>query len=44
MTPDALEPLETSPSEITDLLNRFEVAMRDARVMGQSADGRHMHA
>ncbi|MDP2182982.1 MAG: hypothetical protein Q8K99_10500 [Actinomycetota bacterium] len=44
MTPDALEPRATSPQEIADLLERFEVAMSDARVLGQSADGRYMHA
>lgn len=43
MTPDALEACATSAAEIADLLKRFEVAM-GARVLGQSADGRYMHA
>ncbi len=44
MTPDALEPLATSCQEIAGLLERFEVAKSDARVAGQSADGRYVHA
>lgn len=44
MTPDALERLETSPREIAELLSRFDVAIRDARVQGQSADGCYVDA
>ncbi len=44
MTPEALEPHETSPEEIADLLKRYDVALADARVMGQSAEGRYVHA
>lgn len=43
MTPDALEPQATSPAEISALLRRFEVAVGDASVVGQSADGRYIH-
>lgn len=44
MTPDALECLGTSAQEIAELLSRFEVALRDARVLDQSADGRYVDA
>jgi hypothetical protein len=44
LTPDALERLETSAREIAELLSRFEVALQDARVFGQSADGRYVDA
>lgn len=44
MTPDALELRATSAAEIAALFGRFDVAMADARVAGQSADGCYMDA
>ncbi|MDZ4169580.1 MAG: hypothetical protein U1E26_07980 [Coriobacteriia bacterium] len=44
MAPDALDPLETSAQEISELLKRFETAAKDARVMGQSVEGRYVDA
>jgi hypothetical protein len=44
MAPDSLEPLETSQREIADLLERFDTAVRDSRVPGQSVDGRYVDA
>jgi hypothetical protein len=44
MTPDGLEPLETTPGEIRELLRRYQEARADARVMGQSVDGRYIDA
>jgi len=38
MTPDAIVPAATTPAEIAALFGRFEVAMSDASVVGQSAD------
>jgi hypothetical protein len=44
MTPDGLERLRTSRREITELMSRFDVALKDARVKGKSADGRYVDA
>jgi hypothetical protein len=44
MTPDALELRATSAAEIAALFGRYDVAMADARVAGQSADGRYVDA
>jgi hypothetical protein len=44
VTPDAFIPLETSPREIADLFERFEVALGDARIADQSVDGRYVDA
>lgn len=44
MVPDALEPLAASAAEIGELLERFGVAVNDARVADQSADGRYVDA
>lgn len=44
MTPETLEPLETSAQEIADLLSRFDVALADASLAQQSVDGRYVDA
>lgn len=44
MPPESLEPLATTPGEIADLLDRYRVALADARTEGQSADGRYVDA
>ena len=44
MVPDALEPLATTPAEISELLGRFRVALSDAQVLAQSVDGRYVDA
>jgi len=44
MAPDSLESLPTSRREIAELLQRYEVALADARVEEQSADGRYVDA
>ena len=44
MTPDALIPLETSFQEIADLFERYSVALADASLVTQSADGRYVDA
>lgn len=44
MTPDTLEARATSAAEIAALFGRYDVAMADARVAGQSADGRYVDA
>ncbi len=44
MTPDGLEPMETSPQEVAELLKRYRIAVADATVDGQSADGRYVDA
>lgn len=44
MTPAALEVLESSPEEISELLRRYETAIQDARVPAQSVDGRYVDA
>lgn len=44
MTPDALIPLGTSATEISALFDRYAVAMSDATVADQSADGRYVDA
>src|ERR1035437_7170468 len=44
MSPDALTPAQTSPEEIAALFGRFDVAMADAAIIQQSADGRYLHA
>lgn len=44
MTPEALEPMESSPAEIDDLLRRYATALEDAQVRAQSADGRYVDA
>lgn len=42
--PDAVEPLAASAEEISELLERFNVAIRDAQVPAQSVDGRYVDA
>jgi len=44
MTPDSLLPADTSPEEIASLFERFDVAIADARLPGQSVDGRYVDA
>lgn len=44
MTPDAIVPSPTTPSEIAALFGRFEIAISDASASGQSADGRYLDA
>ena len=44
MTPDVLVPLATSPEEISDLFNRYAVALADASLVAQSVDGRYVDA
>ena len=44
MTPEALEPMESSPEEISELLRRYETALEDAQVRAQSVDGRYVDA
>ncbi|HEY5548992.1 MAG TPA: hypothetical protein VIL17_05305 [Coriobacteriia bacterium] len=44
MTPDAIVPAASTPAEIAALFARFEVAMSDASIVGQSADGRYLDA
>jgi hypothetical protein len=44
MTPDALQPLPTSRSEIADLFERFDIAIGDVCVDQQSAEGRYLDA
>jgi hypothetical protein len=45
MTPDELlSPQPTSPQELAELFARFDVAMRDASLVGQSVDGRYVDA
>lgn len=44
MTPDALERRETSAAEIAALFGWYEVALADAMVVEQSADGRYIDA
>jgi len=39
MTPDAIVPAPTTSAEIEALFGRFEIAISDASVSGQSADG-----
>ncbi|MDO8963341.1 MAG: hypothetical protein Q7W30_02490 [Coriobacteriia bacterium] len=44
MTPDGLERRETSAQEIAALFGRYAVALADAGVAEQSADGRYIDA
>ena len=44
MTPDTLEPLASSPEEVVELFSRYRVAVADANVDAQSADGRYVDA
>lgn len=44
MTPEALEVRGTSAAEISALFGRYDVAMADATVADQSADGRYVDA
>lgn len=44
MTPDSLVEQATSTSEIADLFTRYAVAIADASLTAQSADGRYVDA
>lgn len=44
MTPDSLVEQATSPEEIADLLIRYAIAIADASLVEQSADGRFVDA
>lgn len=44
MTPDSLVEQATSPQEIDDLFKRYAVAISDASLVAQSADGRYVDA
>lgn len=44
MTPDSLVEQATSTEEITDLFKRYDVAIADASLIAQSADGRYVDA
>lgn len=44
MAPHSLEPLATTPGEIRELMERLDVALADAHLLGQSVDGRYIDA
>jgi hypothetical protein len=44
LTPEALTRLATSAGEISALFGRYEIALADATVAAQSADGRYVDA
>ncbi len=44
MTPESLEPLESSREELVALIERYRLAVADAQVPGQSDDGRYVDA